>query len=151
MTGALICQSVHHGNTAKVARAMAAVLAAEVMTPEQARVSDLSACDLLGFGSGIYAFRHHPTVLQLAREIDVRDRATFVFSTCGFNVLWLNHLALRAALRRRGAQIVGEFSCRGFDTFGPLRLFGGINRGRPGPGDLQRAERFARRIARKIS
>jgi len=46
----------------------------------------------------------------------------------------------------RGFTIAGEFSCRGWDTFGLLKLIGGINKGRPDEQDLKRAEDFARHL-----
>ena len=36
-------------------------------------------------------------------------------------------------------QEVGAFCCPGFDTWGPLRLVGGVNKGRPDDTDLERA------------
>jgi hypothetical protein len=44
----------------------------------------------------------------------------------------------------KGFTIIGEFSCKGFNTFGPLKLVGGINKGRPNESDLNKAENFAR-------
>jgi len=46
-----------------------------------------------------------------------------------------------------GYEISGEFSCRGFDTWGPLWLTGGLNRKHPDDRDLQRARDFARNVA----
>jgi len=42
----------------------------------------------------------------------------------------------------RGFSIVDEFSCRGWDTRGPMKLSGGINKGRPDE-DLSKARIFA--------
>jgi flavodoxin len=52
-------------------------------------------------------------------------------------------------LVNRGFSIAGEFSCKGWDTVGPLKLFGGINKGRPNEGDLEGARVFARRLKEK--
>ncbi|MGV8176958.1 MAG: hypothetical protein ACP5NX_04105 [Candidatus Bilamarchaeaceae archaeon] len=42
--------------------------------------------------------------------------------------------------------IIAEFACKGWDTFGPLKMVGGINRGRPNDGDLKKAKEFARKL-----
>ncbi len=40
-------------------------------------------------------------------------------------------------------EIIGEFSCLGLDTIGPLKLVGGINKGHPDEKDLDDARKFA--------
>ena len=53
-------------------------------------------------------------------------------------------------LRRKGFRIVGEFSCRGYNTHGVLEKLGGMNRGRPNEEDLRRAEAFANNLLKII-
>lgn len=36
----------------------------------------------------------------------------------------------------------GTFTCRGFDTFGPFRLIGGIAKGHPNEKELEKARAF---------
>jgi len=54
----IVC-SYHHGNTEKVAYAMAEVLNAQVMNPNEVDSSRLKEYELIGFGSGIYSEKHH--------------------------------------------------------------------------------------------
>ena len=61
--------SYHHGNTEKVANAIAKVLGAEVRTPQQVDPEELREYDLIGFGSGIYSARHHESLLELADKL----------------------------------------------------------------------------------
>jgi hypothetical protein len=58
--------------------------------------------------------------------------------------LW--HAPLKKLLARKGFEPVGEFACRGFDTWGPLWFAGGLNRKHPDERDLERAREFARRL-----
>ena len=37
---------------------------------------------------------------------------------------------------------MGSFGCKGYDTFGPFKLVGGIARGRPDETDLKNACQF---------
>ena len=39
-----------------------------------------------------------------------------------------------------------EFQCKGFNTNSFLRLFGGMNKGRPNTEDLKNAEEFAKSL-----
>jgi flavodoxin len=150
----LVLYSYHHHNTEKIANAFAAVLDAEIKTPQQINPQDLQAYHLVGFGSGIYGGRHHKTLLDLADELpQVANRKAFIFSTCGVpeigmteEVVVENHALLREKLQSRGYLIVDEFGCVGFNTNSFLKLFGGLNRGRPNAKDLEYAEAFARRL-----
>ena len=148
----ILLKSVHHGGTAKVARAIAAELDAEIVAPEAFPFTSLEGVELIGFGSGVYYGRMHPALLDWVRglpETGVKTRAAFVFSTSGLPFLWTWwHGALVRELSRRGFEVVGEFHCRGFDSWGPLRLAGGINRRHPDARDLERASRFAAGIRR---
>jgi len=53
---------------------------------------------------------------------------------------------LRKKLIEKGFNIVGEFSCKGFDTFGMLKYIGGINKNRPNEKDLEKAKSFAEEL-----
>lgn len=46
--------------------------------------------------------------------------------------------------------MMGEFGCRGYNTFGPFKLFGGTGKGKPDEDDLQRARAFIRGIIDRI-
>ena len=56
------------------------------------------------------------------------------------------HKAMQEKLASKGLKVVDEFSCRGFDTFGPLFLIGGLNKGKPDEKDLENARQFALRL-----
>jgi flavodoxin len=146
----LIYVSVHHGNTEKVARNMANVLDAELVQPKQADAAKLEQYDLIGFGSGVYFGRHHASLLDFVDRLPtVRAKKAFIFSTSGLRKIPFLHdfdRSLKEKLLRKGFDVVGEFSCRGFDTSRAAMILGGINRGRPNARDLQQADDFARRL-----
>jgi flavodoxin len=150
----ILCKSVHHGNTARVAEAMAGVLGATVASPEERPASHLDAYELIGFGSGIYYGRMHQALFDWLSGLPdslSHNRRAFVFSTSGLPFLagvW--HWPLRRMLVRKGFPVVGAFACRGFDTWGPLWLAGGLNRKHPDDRDLERARCFAAGIADKV-
>lgn len=148
----VVVASYHHGNTEKIARAIAGVLGAQVRTPQEATPGEIAPCDLVGFGSGIYSATFHPSLLDLAdRLLRVENRKAFLFSTYGAPAIAAggdfvknNHSQIREMLQARGYEVVGEFACAGWNTNSFLKHFGGLNRGRPNAGDLEHAEEFAR-------
>ena len=170
MRSIVIVCSYHHQNTEKVARAIAQALDAEVIAPQQVRADGLKGYDLIGFGSGIYDSRPHRDLLDLVDGLPpVSGGNAFIFSTNGSPGLVQTsverdrrtgeelepystrvHIPLRGSLLSKGYSIIGEFSCPGLNTNSFLRLFGGINKGRPSAEDLRRAEAFARGLKEKL-
>jgi flavodoxin len=143
----VVCISVHHGNTEKIAASIARALGAELRKPKE--VESIQEYGLIGFGSGIYYWRHHKALLNLVDRLpDSRGKRVFIFSTSGIIVKWLLHRSLKKRLLKKGFDIVGEFFCKGFDTNGPLKLIGGINKGRPNETDIRRAGEFGRALKR---
>jgi len=155
MKSLIVCYSFHHNNTQKVAEAMAKVLDAQVKTPQQTNPEELQQFDLVGFGSGIYAEKHHESLLELADKLpQVTDKKAFIFSTSfvGVDSLIFGritskfHTALREKLQSKGYTVVDEFNCRGFNTNGIYGRFGGMNKGRPNVEDLKNAKEFAGKL-----
>lgn len=147
----LVCASVSHGNTRRVADAIAGVLGASVISPESADPtgSDLDGHDLVGFGSGIYYGSFHSDLVAYIDALPPQDGTpAFLFATSGLaESRWLRFSAsLVERLEHKGFEVVGGFSCRGFDTFMPFKLVGGIRRGRPNRTDLASARAFAEHL-----
>jgi len=150
MKALIIYTSVHHGNTGRVAEVMANVLNADLLQLKQATTSMFEQYDLIGFGSGIYFGKHHRNLLNFVDMLPkVRNKKAFIFSTSGLRKIRFIHNfdeALKAELRLKGFDIIGEFSCRGLDTYRATKLVGGVNKGRPNAEDLSQAEDFAKSL-----
>jgi len=159
MRSLVIIYSYHHENTLKVAKAIAGVLDAEIMKPDQIRKEELSEYDLIGFGSGIYDATLHTSVLDIARNLPENSRSnTFIFSTTGVPKIGFsnefvrnNHSQIRTILESKGCKIIDEFGCLGHNTNSFLRFTKGLNRGRPNKEDLRNAEEFALRLKKEVS
>lgn len=151
---AIIYRSMHHKNTEKIAVAMAEALNAKLLTASEAKKTDLSHFKLIGFGSGIYEADFHKSILDVIENNDLKGKSTFIFSTSGVKQTAILKNKFNAnilsTLSRKQARILGSFSCRGWDSAGPLvRLIGGVNKGRPNKRDLSRAREFAREIQKR--
>ena len=154
MKSLIVCVSKSHGNTRCVANRMAEVLDAEVVEPESVDVETLGEYDLVGFGSGIYYMSVDPRLRDLIRRLpDVDDVRAFTFFTSGARTIPLMdyNKPVRKQLESKGFEVIGSFSCRGFDTVGPFGFIGGINRGRPNDHDLDRAATFAAHLRKKVA
>lgn len=45
-------------------------------------------------------------------------------------------------IKSKDSVLSAHYSCLAYDTFGPFKLVGGINKGRPNEDDLQKAVEF---------
>lgn len=139
----IIYVSVEHKNTEKVAKSMAEAIGADLVEAKNVDLANISGYDLVGFGSGIFKGLFHARLLRLVNELPQSKTKAFIFSTSGFGKTSY-HEALRKLLEEKGYQVISDFACRGWDTYGPLKLLGGINRKRPNEDDLSSAKEFAK-------
>ena len=148
----IIVYSYHHGNSLKIAEEFAGTLSAKVITPDQVVQSELDQYDIIGFGAGIDSGRHYKPLLDLADTLPVTDgKQAFIFSTSGIqgeDKVAKDHRVLREKLQSKGYKIIGEFSCKGYNTNSFLKYFGGMNKGKPDSTDLKNAREFAIQLLR---
>ena len=158
----LVVYSYHHKNTEKIANIFSKALDAQIKTPQQINPEELQEYDLIGLGSGIYSDKNHKSVLDLADKLpQVNNKKAFIFSTSGAPIGLLgeekfreyiekSHSELREKLQNKGYLIIDEFGCAGYNTNKFLKLFRGINKGRPNAEDLKNAEEFALKLKKNL-
>ncbi|MFD3942576.1 flavodoxin family protein [Streptomyces sp. NPDC058579] len=148
MKTVIVCVSLSHGNTRRVADSMAQVLGAKVVSPEQADPAELAAADLVGFGSGVFYSRLHRDLVDFVKALPAGRGRAFVFATSGLPELPPAPFTrpLARLLEGKGFEVEGSFLCRAFDTWAPFKLVGGLNKQRPNAGDLDAARAFAERL-----
>jgi len=150
----IIVYSYHHNNTEKIANEFSAVLDAEVKFPDQVRIEELKDYELIGFGAGIDSGRHYKPLLEFVDRLPkANNKAGFIFSTSGIqgdDKVRKDHALLREMLEEKGYKIVGEFSCKGFNTNSFLKFFGGMNKDRPNQEDLKNARAFALKLKSRL-
>ncbi|KOA19967.1 flavodoxin [Clostridium homopropionicum DSM 5847] len=140
----IIYASVHHGNTEKIGKTMAEILNADIVKFNEINVDTLKDYDLIGFGSGIFYGKFHKGIIELIENIPaLSNKKAFIFSTSGQGKEDYNN-SIKDKLEEKGFKVLGHFACKGFDTFGPFKLIGGIAKGRPNEDDFQKAKDFAK-------
>ncbi|WP_280233608.1 flavodoxin family protein [Nocardia cyriacigeorgica] len=153
MKAIIVCASVSHGNTQRIAEVMGEVLQARVVHPQQVDAAELATYDLVGFGSGIHNMDFYPELRTLIASLATPERSkAFVFATSGFPEPPFRRYihGLAGKLAQKGFDVVDTFACRGFDTWLPLRIVGGIRKGHPDDADLAAARAFAEGLRAKV-
>ena len=146
MKALIIYESTHHGNTEKIAKVMSEVLNAKMVKTKDVDTDSLDNYDLIGFGSGIYFGKLHKNIMNYIDNMEeLLNKKAFVFSTSGQGREKDNNSAIEK-LKEKNFEVIGSFACKGYDTYGPLKLVGGIAKGRPNEMDLEKAREFVRNI-----
>ncbi|MDF2678285.1 MAG: hypothetical protein K0Q97_2629 [Bacillota bacterium] len=142
----IVYESVCHGNTEKIAKVISEIIDAEMIKASKVKPKYLNYYDLIGFGSGIFYGKHNTNILDLISKMpNVTNKKAFVFSTSGQGKMEYNNYA-KQMLRDKGFEVIGNFACKGFDTYGPFKLIGGIAKNRPNENDMEMAKYFARKF-----
>ena len=145
MKAAICYYSYHHGNTLKVIRAMAQGRDVDLIDIANPSKTDLEGYDLIGFASGIYYGKFQTSVLQFARQYLPQGKPVFFVCTYGGSK-GNGTKAIAEIAQEKDCPVLGEFGCKGYDTFGPFKLVGGIAKGHPDQKDLEEARKFYRTL-----
>lgn len=145
MKAAVCYYSRHHGNTRKVLEAMAEEGKLDLIDVTARQTARLDEYDCVGFASGVYFGKFQESVLAFARQYLPAGKPVFFVYTYG-GTKGSSTKALADIAREKSCPMLGEFSCRGYDTYGPFRLVGGIAKGRPNARDLEKARKFYREL-----
>lgn len=137
----IIYESTHHGNTRKLVDAVAERYGVQTVAVKEASGMDLKAYDMIGIASGVAFGKFYEAVERFAEECLPEGKDVFFLYTCGNDSgKYANSVSAKA--KARGCRVVGVYGCRGFDTFGPFKLIGGIGKGHPTQSEIDGAVDF---------
>ncbi len=142
MNTLIICESVHHDNTYKIAEVMAEAIGAKLCRAAEVNTGLMEQYNLIGIGSGIYYGKHHKKLYKTIESADIKGKDIFVFSTSGMGKEGYNK-GLIEFVESKGANVKGSFACKGYDTYSIFKFIGGIAKGHPNNEDLEKAKSFA--------
>jgi flavodoxin len=143
MKTAIIYYSKHHGNTKKLLDAIAAENEVTLIDVTEQPDADLSEYDRIGFASGIYYNNFAKQINEVMQARLPEGKDVFYIYTHGAPTGNFLKTAREIADSRKCREI-GSYGCRGFDTFGPFKLLGGIAKGHPTEDEIRGAAEFYR-------
>ena len=138
---AIIYASTHHGNTRKLVEAIAEKYDIVQIDATKQQHADLIDYDLIGFASGIDFGKFYGSVEQFLQNNLPENKQVFFLYTCAKVSSRFTATIKEKALKRE-AIITGEYGCRGFNTYGPWRLIGGMNKNHPSEEEIHEALMF---------
>lgn len=147
MKSIIIYESTHHGNTKKLVDAIAEKHNVETVGIENAGSVDLSGYDMVGLAAGIAFGKFYSRMEEFAAKIPSGSRV-FLLYTCG-NPSGGYVKSITRTLESNGAKVVGNYGCKGYDTYGLFKLIGGIAKGHPTEEEILGAVSFYGKISRE--
>lgn len=135
-------RSPHHGNTKKLLDAIVKAHPDVTLVKAGEGTIDPSQFERFGFASGVYASRMHGTVRKVMKSLSGNGRKAFVLYTCGDTAGEKYGPRFLDGLKAQGFAPCGFYWSIGHDSFGPLRIVGGIHKNRPNAEDIQGAVQF---------
>ena len=147
MKTVIIYASLHHGNTKKIVDAIASkndVTLFDVLSKDRI---DLEEYDCIGIASGIAYGKYYPQMLKFVEENLPNGKKVFFIHTAG-SPRENHNSAVKAVADSRGCACLGTYFTKGFDTYGPFKLVGGIAKGHPDSSEIQGATDFFDKISK---
>lgn len=141
----IVYASTHHGNTRKLAEAISAKYPVDLIDATVQNQADLSRYDVIGFASGIDFGRFYAAVEAFLKNNLPENKPVFFLYTCAMPREGFTK-AIREAAAKKNAVILGDYGCRGFNTYGPWKLIGGMNKGHPTEEEITGAVGFVEKL-----
>ena len=141
----IIYASIHHKNTFKLVKSISEKHSVDLIDATEQSYADLSPYALIGFASGIYFGKFYQPIEQfIANNLPEKKNIFFMYTCAKPNNRFTS--AMKKIAQEKSAHIVGEFACKGYNTYGPLKIIGGMNKKHPDKKDMFNAVEFYERI-----
>ncbi len=147
MKTVIIYASVHHGNTKKIVEAIASKNDVAVFDILSKGEINLEEYDCIGIASGIAYGKYYPQMIKFVEENLPGNKKVFFIHTAG-SPRENHNSAVKAVAKSGGCECLGTYFCKGFDTYGPFKLIGGIAKGHPDSTEIQGAVDFFDKIVK---
>ncbi|MDD4689976.1 MAG: flavodoxin family protein [Eubacteriales bacterium] len=140
MKTAILFESWHHGNTKKLCEAIKKEYDVTLLDVKEDAV-ELEEYDLICIASGVSFSKFYKEIEQATKDKMPEGKKVFLMYTCGkLGQDFAKNIKKTLSLKK--CIILGTYCCKGHDTFGPLKLIGGLNKENPNEDDIQGAVKF---------
>ena len=142
MKTAIVFYSQHHKNTRKLVDAIKERDPdVKLIDVSVTKVAELDGYDRIGIASGIYYSKFAKPLMEYLATHLPEGKKVFALYTCG-QMRASYTKDIKALVEEKKGTYLGEYGCFGFDTFGPFKLVGGLQKGHPTEEEIQGAVAF---------
>ena len=137
----LIYASKHHGNTYKLVNAISEEYDIAMIDATKESIVDLQEYEVIGFASGIDFGKFYEEIENFAKNnLPIKKKVFFLY-TCAMDRDGFTDSIKEIALEKE-AVILGEYGCKGYNTYGPWKVIGGMNKKHPTEAEVKSAVEF---------
>lgn len=137
----IVYASKHHGNTYKLVKGISERCEVTTIDATKQSVMDLQDYEVIGFASGIDFGKFYKEIETFAKDNLPMKKQVFFLYTCAMERKGFTDSMKKIALEK-DAIVLGEYGCKGYNTYGPWKLIGGMNRNHPTEEEIQSAVSF---------
>ena len=137
----IIYASKHHGNTYKLVKAIFDKYDIPVIDATKETVVDLQGYEIVGFASGIDFGKFYKEMEAFAKDNLPEKKKVFFLYTCAMERKGFTD-SMKEIVLEKEATILGEYGCKGYNTYGPWKVIGGMNKKHPTEAEILSAVEF---------
>ena len=137
----LIYASKHHGNTYKLVNAISEKYDIAMIDATKESIVDLQEYEVIGFASGIDFGKFYEEIENFAEANLPIKKEVFFLYTCAMERKGFTNSIKEISLKK-DAIILGEYGCKGYNTYGPWQLIGGMNKNHPTEAEIAEVVNF---------
>ena len=141
----IIYASNHHGNTYKLVKAISDRHKIRTINANQIPVANLQKYDVIGFASGIDFGKFYKVIEDFAQDNLPNEKQVFFLYTCAMKRKGFTDSMKKIALEKNSL-ILGEYGCKGYNTYGPWKIIGGMNKNHPTETEIMSAIEFYEKL-----
>ena len=149
MKSVIVYASCHHGNTEKLVRHLADRYGIVLVDAQARNILELEEYDLIGFASGIDFGKFYPPVTALAQKLSA-GKHVYALYTCARDQARYG-AEIEEIARQTGCRYLGKYGCKGYNTYGPWKIIGGMNKAHPDARELEEACDFYETMVSMVS
>ena len=104
-------------------------------------VAILEEYEVIGFASGIDFGKFYEEIEDFAKEnLPIKKKVFFLY-TCAMDRKGFTD-SMKEIVLEREAIILGDYGCKGYNTYGPWKVIGGMNKKHPTDAEIMSAIEF---------
>ena len=130
----IIYGSHHHQNTEKLVKHLAKHYEITLVNAEEVSEVNYDDYDLIGFASGMDFSKFYPPVTDLAEKLPAKKMIYALYTCAKDNAKYGSQIEEIA--ERTGCTYLGKYGCKGYNTYGPWKIIGGMNKSHPDEDEL---------------
>lgn len=137
----IIYASKHHGNTYKLVKAISDKYEIAMIDATKKSIANLQEYEVIGFASGIDFGKFYESVENFAKDNLPKKKKVFFLYTCAMERKEFTN-SMKEIVLEKEATILGEYGCKGYNTYGPWKFIGGMNKKHPTEAEIMSAVEF---------